>query len=303
MMSRRNQLLPIVAFLLAPAVAGAQTEEEGAPPEPEATEVEQPAEEAPATEAPVVAAAPTGNAPFPRISDDEETIYAVQRKAFLVNRKFEVTVMGSASFTDRFVQSFGPAAAVTYHLAENFGLQAFGVFMFPTESGLTDEILREGQLRPEVAKLTQMLWGAGIGAEWSPIYGKLELFGASLGNFNFFVNVGAGLGQTRVLCQQGQLLDENVHGPGSQCQLSEPGADPFDPVYEPSRLQFMTAIGGGVRFYFSNQFGLKLEIKDWLFPARVFSPGVDDPSLRFTDAIRNNLYVQLGLSYLIGGEE
>lgn len=245
----------------------------------------------------------TAPAPFPRISDDEETIYSVQRKAYLVNDRLEITAMGAFSFTDRFVDSLGPAVAVTYHLSENFGVEAFGNFMFPTASSLTNELLLSLKLTPEVAKLTQMLWGAGLGAEWSPIYGKVEVFGTSLGNFSFFVNLGAGFGQTRVPCPPDFALDPNEHGVGAKCPKIPAGEDVNNVVYEPSKFQFMTAFGGGVRFFFSNSLGLKLEFKDWLFPARVFRPGSTEATQRFTDAIRNNIYVQVGITYLFGGEE
>lgn len=239
--------------------------------------------------------------PFPRVADDEETIYAVQRKAYLVNRRLELTLMFSAAFTDRFVNSIGPAGGVTYHIAENFGVSAFGVFMFPDASALTGELLGKLRLTPEVAKLTQMLWGAGVGFEWSPIYGKVEIFGAYLGNFNFFVDVGGGLGQTRVPCTRGFDLDPNVHGVGTKCP--DKAADAFVVVYEPNRLQLMAAFGGGVRFYFTNHIGLKLEFKDWLFPARVFRPGTTELTQRYTDAIRNNIFVQIGATYIFGGED
>lgn len=297
----RRTLAAIAASTLFALPAFAQDE----PDEPAPTDapIEETVEEAPPADGAPEAAVVDGDAPFPRISDDQETIYAVQRKAYLVDDRIELTLMGSASFTDRFVQSFGPAGAVTYHIAENFGLQFAGVYMFPNESGLTTEILEQNQLTPEVAKLTQMLWAAGLGAEWSPIYGKLEVFGASLGNFNFFVNVAAGVGQTRVECVRGLALDENTHGAGATCPRDPGVPDPLARVYEPTRLQFMTAVGGGVRFYFTNSLGLLVEVKDWIFPARVFRPGTNEPSQRFTDSIRNNVLVQVGISYLFGGEE
>jgi outer membrane beta-barrel protein len=208
--------------------------------------------------------------------------------------------MFSAAFTDRFVNSLGPAGGVTYHIAENFGIEVFGVFMFPNASALTEELLGKLRLTPEVAKLTQMLWGAGLGFEWSPIYGKVEVFGSYLGNFNFFVDVGAGVGQTRVPCTRGFDLDPSTFGAGAKCPSND---DPFVVVYEPNRLQLMTAFGGGARFYFTNHLGLKLEFKDWLFPARVFRPGTNEPTQRFTDAIRNNIFIQIGVTYIFGGED
>jgi outer membrane beta-barrel protein len=245
---------------------------------------------------------PGGPPPFARVADDEETIYAVQRKAFLVNRRFEVSVMGAAAFADRFVNSVGPAASVTYHLAENFGIEAFGTFMFPDASALTEELLNELRLTPEFAKLTQMLWAGGIGFEWSPIYGKVEIMGTSLGNFNFFLNVGAGIGQSRVPCTSGRLLDPQTFGEGARC-ASPPENEPRAVVYEPNQLHLVTRFGGGVRFYFSNSWGLRLEITDYLFPSRVYRPENSDQSQRFTDAIRNNIYFQLGVSYIFGGED
>ena len=73
-------------------------------------------------------------------------------------------------------------------------VELFGVGLVPDESALTDEILRGEKLTPEVAKLTQFLGGAGIGAQWSPIYGKIEIFDSALGNFSFFVGAGIGVG-------------------------------------------------------------------------------------------------------------
>lgn len=240
--------------------------------------------------------------PFPRIADDEETIYAVQRKAYLVNRKVELTPMISASFGDRFVRTFAPAGSVTYHMAENFGLELFGAYMFPTESSLTKEILDKGKLQPEIAKLTQMLWAAGLGFQWSPIYGKIQMFGTQLGNFNFYLGAGAGLGQTRVYCTPNDRLDPNRGFNPDTCPMIPPdratSSDADRVVYEPARMQFMGAFSGGVRFYFSNRIGLKIEVKDWVFATRVFRP-----MLRFTDSVRNNIFAQLGLSFLLGGEE
>jgi outer membrane beta-barrel protein len=244
--------------------------------------------------------------PFARVADEEETIYAVQRKAYLVYHKLELTPLLAASFTDRFVQTFAPAAAVTYHIAENFGIELFGAYFFPTESGLTTEILDKGKLTPEVAKLTQMLWAAGLGLQWSPIYGKIQLFGSSLGNFNFYIGAGGGVGQSRVQCTAAQNLDPQRGFNPPVCPMAI--VDPQDPnkvhpVYEPATTHVMGALSGGVIFYFSNRIGLKIEVKDYIFTARVYRPDSTEPTQRFTDSVRNNVFAQLGVSFLLGGEE
>lgn len=286
----------IVSVVAGGAFASAADEEPKTPldPEPEAAPAASPD-------------APGDSAAFTRISDEEETIYAVQRKAYLVRKRIELTPMFAASFTDRFVETYAPAASVTYHFAENFGLEFYGAYMFPTESGLRREIFEEHQLTPEIAKVVQMLWAVGIGVQWSPIYGKVQIFGRTLGNFNLYVGVGGGIGQTRVECISSQALDPERGFDPAVCPMLEevPGADDRAArfVYEPARLQIMGAFSGGMRFYFSDKVGLKFEVKNYVFPARIYRPGNDDSTQRFTDAIRNNVFAQLGLSFLFGGED
>ena len=221
---------------------------------------EAPAEESAASETEATPEAGVdNNSPFPRISDDEETIFAVQRKAFLMNKKVEISVSPAFTFTDRFVQTYGGAGAIGYHLAENFAVELFGVGLIPDESALTDEILRGEKLTPEVAKLTQMLGGVGIGAQWSPIYGKIEIFDDALGNFSFYVGAGVGMGWTRVSCTPATLLDPEVFGQGTACEIimaSDNPEDAYKVVYEnqdpdvSTRKELMGVLSGGVRFSF-----------------------------------------------------
>ncbi|MBK8013971.1 MAG: outer membrane beta-barrel domain-containing protein [Deltaproteobacteria bacterium] len=308
--------LSSLAFLVLPASFGSLAYAEDAPPAgPEVAEVAEVADVAATTEqADRSETKPSEDAwtsaadsAFPRIADNEETIYAVQRKAYLLKGKLELTPLFTSSFSDRFVRALGPAASVTYHVAENFGLEAFGLFLFPSASGLTSEIFADGLLRPEVAKLTQMLWASGLGFQWSPVYGKMQIFGAPLGNFSFYVGAGAAVGMTRVRCEPTKALDPNRGFDPPVCP--ETSADVVDgkveEVYEPNTLRVMASVAGGVRFYFSNTIGLKLEVRDYIFPARVYQPPEGEIASEqvFTDAIRNNIFINAGISFLIGGEE
>ena len=232
---------------------------------------------------------------FARISDDEETIYAVQRKVYLIKGKFELTPFLAASFSDRFIRTFAPTVSVTYHVAENFGLELFAAYFFPDESGLTDDILNKFQLRSDTAKLTQMLWTTGLGVVWSPIYGKVRVLGGTLGNFAFYLGAGFAFGQTRVQCDPGQMLDPERFG-NELCETVDVG----EVAYEPATLRPMATLSGGVRFNFSSSFALRFEIRDYLFTSRVFRPDADQ---QLSDAVRNNLFAQLGVSFLFGGED
>lgn len=299
----KRTMFAALAIFLAASPAYAQSEEGDDPLTPDETKPEAPEEEKVLTG--------RKGAPFPRISDKEETIYAVQRKAYLIKHNFEITPMlFSGSFTDRFVTTFAAAGSVSFHLAENFAIELAGGYMFPDESALTTEILDEGKLQPEIAKLTQLLWTVGLGVQWSPVYGKLQVFGTSLGNFQFYLGAGGGVGQTRVQCTPGMELDPNRGFPVNpesgvaECQQieGETTGDELQFVYEPATLRFVGHLSGGFRFFFANWIGMKIEVKDYLFVSRVFRPETTEPTQRFTDAVRNNIYLQLGVSFLLGGE-
>lgn len=295
------------AFVLALGVAAptaAFAQDDGSGDDAAAAEAPAEAEAAKPAEMPKSAS----DDPFPRISDSEETIFAVQRKAFLTEGKWELTPYFSFSVADRFVSTMAPAGSVVYHLTENLGLEVYGSYMFPSESALTDEILNKLQLRSDISKLTQMLWTAGVGVQWSPIYGKIQILGEWLGNFSFYLGGGVGVGETRVQCTNGLELDPNRGFPTDDAtgnilcnpnMSQNPGGD--NPVYyEPNTFRVMGSLSGGVRFDFLTWLAVKLEVKDYIFVARVYRPG-ETPSL--ADSVRNNIFLQLGVSFLLGGEE
>ena len=250
-----------------------------------------------------------GKAKFPRISDDEETIYAVQRKAYLTKNKWELTPMFGIGFNDDFVQTLAPGASIVYHAAETFGIELYGAYMFPSESALTEEIRFPDGFSGEVAKLTQMLWTANVGVQWSPIYGKVHIFDQYLGNFAFYIGAGLGVGQFRVSCVSSAQLDPNRGFSPDTC----PVANGEEFVYEPARFALMGNFSGGIRFNFSNSIGLKIEVRDIIYSARVFQPPGSSTNPNqptggtatqpLTDAIRNNVFAQIGISFLLGGED
>lgn len=242
---------------------------------------------------------------FSRVIDEYETIYAIQRKAYLIKGKWELSPMYNTLVGDRFVateNSLAAAGSIAYHISEQFALEAFGGYFAPTESETTQELLSQLDLETEAAKLTQLLWAAGLGVQWSPIYGKLQFAGTSLGNFAFYLGAGAAVGQTRVQCKGTQLLDQTQFGEGARCTQAGD-----EVAYEPETFRVMGTFSAGFRFRFNNWFGLKTEIRDYIFTSRVFRPGANEQGEEgigtMSDSVRNNLYLQIGLSFLLGGEE
>lgn len=259
----------------------------------EVAPVDEPAEEA-------KAAAREGGPGFSRVVDDDETIYAIQRKAYLIENTLELSVLYTSLVGDRFVgtaDSLAVSGGAAYHFSEAFAVEVFGGWFNPTESETTTELLAELQLETENAKLTQLIWAAGAGVQWSPIYGKLDLLdGAGLGNFAFYLGVGAAIGQTRVQCKGENQLDPNKFG-DQRCQ----GGDAADVVvYEPNTTRPMAVLTVGFRSRLLTWFAVKAEVRNYMFASSVFRPEQDD--LALSDSIRNNLFFQVGASFLLGGE-
>ena len=276
--------LALLALVVAPGGALAQEAPDEAAPAP--------------TDAPDAAETGSEDGPgFSRVIDDEETIFAVQRKAYLIKNKFEISVMYNTLMGDRFVttdSSVAVAGSIGYHLSEQFSVELFGGYFNPTESDTTEELLGL-DLITESAKLTQLIWSAGAGVQWSPIYGKLQLFDLSLGNFAFYLAGGFAVGESRTRCIGGNRLDPNVFGPEARCPVNQ---DPDVVVYEPNTFRPMGNFGVGLRVRFNNLLGMKAEVRDYIFTSRVYRP--DEQGL--TDSVRNNLFFQIGATILLGGE-
>lgn len=262
--------LPILAAfsLCFVSPAAAQEDEEGAAPE---EVVQRPRD-------------PDGPG-FSRVADAEETIYALQRKAYLLSNRFEVSVLYTVLVGDRFVStadSFGLSGSFAYHLSESFALEAFGGWFNPTISSAIVDLDERAAVEP--AKRTELQWAVGAGIQWTPIYGKLKILGGYLGNFAFYLGAGGAYGESRA---------------ATSVEIADPG-------YIDSRGHLIGVFSGGFRFLLFNRIGLKLEVKDYIFPSQVdlTDPSFDfrTPELAYTDSVRNNIMLLVGLSVLLGGE-
>ncbi len=236
------------------------------------------------------------DAPFDRVTDVEETIFVVQRRAYLVQNKHEFTPYFMLNIGDRFVRTIAPAVNYTYHLRENLGVEAFGTYYIPFSSSMTEELFQQEQLRPEKSKLSEMLWGGYFSFLWSPMYGKVRVLGGDHGDFNMFIITGFGVTDTRVPCDYNKSLEN-----GDKCPAKPADASPEETplVYEHANdaLKMTGVLGGGFRFYFREWFGLRAEVRDFIFPMRVYRP--EDDLQHITDTIRNNLYFMIGASFLL----
>lgn len=243
--------------------------------------------DAPATEEPAAPAAAEEEAPA-----TEETIFVVQGKPFLVAGKFELSPQIAQSVNDSFTSHTGLIGSGIYHLKENVAFEVTGgVFgwwdvggprLGGRDSELTVELREKESLAPERVKLYQFPWFLAGDAQWSPLYGKVSVHDLALGQFNLYLSVGAG-----VFGMQLESLTQN----GVQKSYVELNS----PIGVPATLS--TSFGGGMRFYFTDWLGVRLEVRDYVLPVSVRETDVDDadgPSFDVTNLVLG----QAGVSFI-----
>ncbi len=223
----------------------------------------------------------------------EETIFVVQGKRFLAQGHFELTPQLAQSFNDSFTSHSGLMVSGLYHLKENVAVEATaGVFMWLDErsgaprlggrdTDLTVELRQKENLAPERVKLYQFPYLVAGNLQWSPMYGKVSIHDLVLGQFNLYLSVGAGIA-------------------GLQLETLTPGVANQEFVELKSAIAPMTSFGGGLRFYFTDWLGVRVEVRDYVLPLAVFQNGenavadADAPSFDVTNLILG----QVGVSFV-----
>ncbi len=288
----RHVLLALACGLVISLPAAAQDEAAASPADDEEVDGEG---EAAADKGEAVAAADadataTGEKPVL-----EETVFVVQGKRFLTQGRFELTPQFALSVNDQFTAHTGLMISALYHLKENVAIEATAGAFFWWDQGadaprlggrdtdLTVELRQKESLAPERVKLYQFPYVVAGNLQWSPLYGKVNIQDFVLGQFNLYLSVGAGVA-------------------GLQLEKLTPSANPNDRFVQLNGLPLAlaTTFGGGLRFYFTDWLGVRVEVRDYVMPLSVFQTGTsavadaDAPSFDVT----NLVLTQLGVSFV-----
>lgn len=247
-------------------------------------------EEEPAADAEKPADAPAAAVEKPVV---EETVFVVQGKRFLSQGRFELTPQIAQSVNDQFTSHTGVLVSGLYHLKENVAVEAtVGAFGWWDQGGssprlggrdtdLTVELRQKEQLAPERVKLYQFPFLAAANLQWSPLYGKVNVSDLVLGQFNLYLSVGAGVA-------------------GLQLETLTPGPADKTFVTLKNPIALTTTFGGGLRFYFTDWLGVRVEVRDYVMPLSVFQSGenaVSDADAPTFD-VTNLVLTQLGVSFV-----
>ncbi len=232
--------------------------------------------------------------PFP-----DESIYVAQERAYTKRGHFEITPMFGATLNNRYTSALGGALGLTYHVRENFGIEAIGGYVQPSYTAAVGELFNGEQAAPFNAELKQMQWFAGGDLQWAPFYGKLRLVPGVLGVFDVYISAGFAAVATRSPCTPGAIYNGNGIADGSDIQGIK-GNCPARPNNSlPSDTHLAGNFGAGIRIFFTSFLGVRIELRDLVYSDNVvvILPGGSTENVSTT--IRHQVFIFLGVSFLI----
>ncbi|MFC1609345.1 outer membrane beta-barrel domain-containing protein [Myxococcota bacterium] len=216
----------------------------------------------------------------------DESIYVVQHRVYSKSGKLELTPLFYTSLNNKFVGHFGIGFAAAYHLRENLSIEFQTTVPFVIKqfySALVFEVYDHESLTPEVVDLKQMDYFGALSVQFSALYGKMEFYGWLI-DYDFYATAGFGLVSTLETCPP------NRDGCGDDLGI---GRGLRSPDGAGDRFKLSGNLGGGMRFFFSDHVGLRLEIRDVVFSDKAEDAGV------VTSDIRNNVLFIAGLTFLL----
>lgn len=238
--------------------------------------------------APAEAGEASAASPAAVVHAADESVYVVQRRAYSKKGMVELTPMLYTSLNNKFVGHAGPGVSLAYHMRENLAVEltsSLPYTMYAFYSGMVFELYDKETLTPEVVDLKQMRYFGALSLQFSALYGKFEFYDHLL-DYDFYATAGFGLTTTVETCappgQGGCGEDDFEIGRGLRA-----------PEMASDRYKFSGNLGGGLRVFFADWIGLRVEVRDI-----VYSDKAAEANLVTTD-IRNNVLLMLGVSFLI----
>jgi len=216
----------------------------------------------------------------------DQSIYLIQRRAFSKKSAFEFAPLGVFSLNNKFVGHYGLGFSATYHMRENLALDftttipfLFGAYY----AGLVYDVYEYESLTPEVVDLKQMNYFGALSAQFSALYGKMVFYDWVM-DYDVYLSAGFGLTSTLETCVPSQDGCGEDVGIGRGLRSPEGGSD---------RFKIAGHLGGGMRVFFSDFLGYRVEVRDVAYPDLATEAG-----WTYTD-IQNRLMILIGVSFLL----
>jgi len=224
------------------------------------------------------------------VTDGRGPQNAVQNRFFLKEGRIEITPTLGYVPSDPLVKRFVGGLLGAYHFSETFAAE--GAFIYSPDlgesdlKGLTTTLvgipLEEGSKNFQ-QPLDKMIMGATFAARWAPFYGKINVIGESVLNFDAYGILGLGMLSIQSYAATGAYdAADNI--------IAELKAVDKKVVLTPN-------IGVGFNFFLNQTMALKLDARSYFYIA-------DEPQYDITEPVDskrlyNNFVASVGLSFFV----
>lgn len=216
----------------------------------------------------------------------------VQNRFFLKAERFEIAPLVGYVPNNPFVKRYIGGAIAAYHVSETFAVE--GALMYAPDLGVNDlkgltdtlvQIAEEGGSGVGFQQpLDKMVLGATFNARWTPIYGKINLIGERVLNFDLYGT--GGVGVLSIAGYYARYDDGRASQGLSPAALTERGNSAKPAVN----------LGIGFDFFLTGSVALKLDTRNLLYVAKApeYDPNGDPNAL--PSRLYNDFVASVGLS-------
>lgn len=179
---------------------------------------------------------------------------SIDNRFFLKKDRFEVSPMLGYVPNNPFAQRFVGGVAVGYHFSESLSVQ--GMFSYSPDlgesdlKGLTRTLLRIAAVANEAGfqqPLDKVTLGFAANAVWAPLYGKINLVGETILNFDLYFVAGLHMGTKTNYFAQLQTQSD----PASPVVLNPAG----------NEVIFGPTLGMGFNFFLTQSVAFKIDAR------------------------------------------
>ncbi|MES2640452.1 MAG: outer membrane beta-barrel domain-containing protein [Myxococcota bacterium] len=184
----------------------------------------------------------------------------IQNKFFVKANRFEIAPVLGYVPNNAFVTSVYGGAVAAYHFSDSFAAE--GTFLYAPNTGaggmkgLTQTLVGiayEGNENTTFRQpLDRLQLGAIFSARWSPVYGKINLIGEGVLNFDVYGTAGVGL----------LLVTKDFASINPDYAAGVEGADPAIPTTSPKTEAYPALnLGIGLNFFLTQSIALKIDAR------------------------------------------
>lgn len=221
---------------------------------------------------------------------DAKKYNVVQNRFFLKEKRFEVAPVAGYVPNNPFAVRYVGGLLVAYHFSET--LAAEGAFMYSPDlgandlKGLTNTLVGIASQEGDSAEVTfqqpveKMVMGATFAARWAPVYGKINLIGERVLNFDFYGVAGLGLLSIKEYYARPGATDAN-------------GAPSTQLDFEQNKAKVPVNLGVGFDFFLGSSVAVKLDARNYLYidSKPQYDPNVPEEESR----LYNNFIASVGV--------